>query len=130
MYTRGIITMKEIFMNKYNINEIIMCKVISIKKYGVFVSIDNEYTGLIHISQINGKYISDIGKYFKENQIIKARIIGIDTSKKQLKLSTINISNRTNTNTLLTETNLGFELFDEILQDWIDEKLQEIEKNK
>ena len=117
-------------MNKYNINEIIMCKVISIKKYGVFVSIDNEYTGLIHISQINGKYISDIGKYFKENQIIKARIIGIDTSKKQLKLSTINISNRTNTNTLLTETNLGFELFDEILQDWIDEKLQEIEKNK
>ena len=30
----------------------------------------------------------------------------------------------------LHETTLGFELFDEILQDWIDEKIDEIEKNK
>lgn len=117
-------------MKKYSINEIIICKVIFIKPYGVFVTVDNEYTGLIHISQINGKYINDISKKFKENQIIKAKIIDIDEDKKQLKLSTININNSVKSQKKLTETNLGFELFDEILQDWIDDKMKEIEKNK
>ena len=50
----------------------------------------------------------------------------MDEEKKQLKLSTINLKKRSQ----LPETTLGFELFEEILQDWIDEKLDEIEKNK
>ena len=44
-------------MSKYNVNQIIYGKVNAIKSYGIFVIVDDEYTGLIHISQINGKYI-------------------------------------------------------------------------
>ena len=114
-------------MSKYNVNQIIEGKVNSIKPYGIFVMIDDIYTGLIHISQINGKFISDINDYFKVGDVIKVRVIDVDEEKKQLKLSTVNILKKSST---LPETKLGFELFDEILQDWIDEKLQEMEKNE
>lgn len=117
-------------MSKYNINQIVTGKVNAIKPYGIFVIIDDIYTGLIHISQINGKYIKDINEYFKVGEEIKTRIIEVDEDKKQLKLSTVNILNSNKKRSKLTETELGFDLFDEILQDWIDEKLNEIEKNK
>lgn len=113
-------------MSKYNVNQIINGTVNAIKPYGIFVLIDNEYTGLIHISQINGKFIDNINDYFKIGETIKVRIIDVDEEKKQLKLSTVNIK----TNKKLPETILGFELFEEILPEWIDEKLDEIEKNK
>lgn len=117
-------------MFKYNVNQIIEGKVNSIKPYGIFVIIDEVYTGLIHISQINGKYINDINDYFKVGDIIKVRIIEIDEDKKQLKLSTVNINKDGKKNKKLADTSLGFELFEEILPEWIDEKLDEIEKNK
>ena len=117
-------------MSKYNVNQIVKGKVNSIKPYGIFVIIDDVYTGLIHISQINGKFINDINEYFKVGDEITTRIIEVDEDKKQLKLSTVNILKSGKKKSKLSETSLGFELFDEILQDWIDEKLDEIEKNK
>ena len=117
-------------MSKYNVNQIIYGKVNAIKTYGIFVIIDDEYTGLIHISQINGKFINDINDYFKVGDQIRVRVIDIDDDKKQLKLSTVNLVKNNNLKNKLLDTSLGFELFDEILQDWIDEKLLEIEKNK
>lgn len=117
-------------MAKYNINQIINGKVNSIKPYGIFVIIDETYTGLIHISQINGKYINNIYDYFEVGDVIKVRVLDVDEDKKQLKLSTVNINKKYNEKSKLSETTLGFELFEEILPEWIDEKLQEIEKNK
>ena len=117
-------------MFKYNVNQIIEGKVNSIKPYGIFVIVDDLYTGLIHISQINGKYINNINDYFKVGDVIKVRIIEVDDDKKQLKLSTVNITKDGKKNKKLPETSLGFELFEEILPEWIDEKLDEIEKNK
>ena len=117
-------------MAKYNVNQIIEGKVNSIKSYGIFVVIDDVYTGLIHISQINGKFINNIYDYFKIGDVIKVRILEVDEEKKQLKLSTVNINKNGEKNKKLPETSLGFELFEEILPEWIDEKLEEIEKNK
>ena len=105
--------MKAIFMSKYNVNQIISGKVNAIKPYGIFVIIDDVYTVLIHISQINGKYISDINDYFKIGDTIRVRIVDVDDDKKQLKLSTINLKSKSR----LPETTLGFELFEEILQE-------------
>ena len=117
-------------MSKYNVNQIINGKVNSIKPYGIFVIIDDVYTGLIHISQINGKYINKIHDFFKVNDDIKVRVLEVNEDKKQLKLSTVNINKNNNKNSKLSETTLGFDLFEEILPEWIDEKLREIEKNK
>ena len=117
-------------MSKYNVNQIINGKVNSIKPYGIFVIIDDVYTGLIHISQINGKYINNIHDFFEVGDDIKVRVLEVNEDKKQLKLSTVNINKNNNKNSKLSETTLGFDLFEEILPEWIDEKLREIEKNK
>lgn len=117
-------------MSKYNVNQIVSGKVNSIKPYGIFVIIDDIYTGLIHISQINGKYINNINDYFTVGDEIKMRVIDVDEEKKQLKLSTVNVFKNKEKNSKLPETSLGFDLFDDILEDWIYEKLDEIEKNK
>ena len=107
----------------YVLNQVIDVVVNSVKSYGVFVIADNGYTGLIHISQINGKYINEIDRLFNRGDKIKAKIIGVDEKKKHLSLSTIGINDKS-----LVETYLGFDLFEDILQEWIDEKIEEINK--
>ena len=120
-------------MSNYNISDIISVQVSSIEPYGVFVNVDDTYTGLIHISQINGKYISDIDSLFNIGDIKKVKILGVDNEKKQLKLSMIGVRDkkrRKKYNNRLEETKLGFELFEEILPEWLKEKIDEIEKNE
>lgn len=120
-------------MKKYSINDIVNVQISSIQPYGVFVTVDDFYTGLIHISEINGKYIKNINNLFNVGDMKKVRIIGIDEEKKHLNLSMIGVRNvnelnyKVKYNKKLRETNLGFDLFEEILPEWINEKLKEIE---
>lgn len=116
-------------MSSYNVNDIINVKISSIVPYGAFVKTDNSYTGLIHISEINGEYISDINDLFSIGEIKSAKIIAIDEERKQLKLTMVGIYSKKRRETnfkRLEETKLGFELFEEILPEWIDEKLLEM----
>ncbi len=115
----------------YKINDIISVIVTSIKEYGIFVKTDTNYTGLIHISEINGKYIKDINKIFKIDTMIKAKIIGIDEDNRHLNLSTKGIiNNRNEKRNSLVEAGDGFEKLKNKLPKWIDEAKKEIEKNK
>ena len=97
---------------------------------------DNEYGGLIHISEINGLFIKDINDVFKIGDKKKVRILDVDEEKKQIKLSMIldkNGKTKKRKRTKLSDTNLGFDLFDEILPEWISCKMEEIsckENNK
>ncbi len=116
----------------YKINDSINVIVTSIKEYGVFVKTDTDYTGLIHISEINGNYIKDISKFFKLKTEIKARIIGIDKENKHLSLSTKDLlknDKKTKRNSL-KEVGEGFEILKNKLPKWIDETKKEIEKVK
>ena len=119
----------------YKKNEIIEVEITALKTYGAFVKVDNEYSGLIHISEINGLFIKDINDVFKIGDKRKVRILEVDEEKKQIKLSMIldkNGQTKKRKRTKLSGTNLGFDLFDEILTEWISSKLEEIscEENK
>lgn len=116
----------------YKMNDIINVIVTSIKEYGVFVKTDTNYTGLIHISEINGDYIKDINEYFKTNSTIKTRIIGIDEDNKHLSLSTKNLLNNSNKSrkNYLKEVGEGFDILKNELPKWIDVTKKEIEKGK
>lgn len=61
--------------------------VISIKKYGVFLSFDDNYVGLLHISEISHNYVNNIEKYFSIGDKVKVMIKKIDTSTKFLEVS-------------------------------------------
>jgi predicted RNA-binding protein with RPS1 domain len=115
----------------YKLNDIISVTITSIANYGVFVKTETEYTGLIHISEINGDYIRNIGRYFKIGEEINARIIGIGNEKKQLNLSTKNIIRKYSYSkqNILRESGLGFKNLKNNLPKWIDNAKKELEKD-
>ena len=69
----------------YKKNEIIEVEITALKTYGAFAKVDNEYSGLIHISEINGLFIKDINDVFKIGDKKKVRILEVDEEKKQIK---------------------------------------------
>ncbi len=74
-------------MKKYYPGNVVEGKVVSIKPYGVFINIDEDLMGLLHISEISNSYIDDINKYVKIGDIIRTRILDIDYDEKKAKLS-------------------------------------------
>lgn len=117
---------------KYKIDEIIDVTVSSIVPYGVFVTADYGYTGLIHISEITGGYIKNISKYFKIGSIVEAKIIAIDEEKKHLSLSTRNImmDKIIDEGNNLEEEGMGFDKLRDKLPEWIDVTKKELENSK
>lgn len=111
-------------MNKYEVGNIINVCVTAVEPYGAFVSVGDGYSGLIHISEITGKYINDINNYIKVGDMLNAKIIDVDNNTKHLKLSLKNVRRS------LKETDLGFFLLKDLLPIWMKEKLNQIEKNK
>lgn len=112
---------------EYNVNDVIYVTIASVTPYGAFVNAENGYTGLIHISEITGKYIKDISKYFKIGNIVEVVVIGIDREKKQLNLSTKGIMPTVDIQNELVEDEIGFENLMEKLPEWINETKKEIE---
>lgn len=74
-------------MKKYYPGNVVEGKVVSIKPYGVFINIDGDLMGLLHISEISNTYIEDINKYVKIGDIIQTRVLDIDYVEKKAKLS-------------------------------------------
>jgi len=62
-------------------------KVKSIVAFGAFIEILPGKEGLLHISEIDWKRVTDIEEYMKVGQQIEVKLIGIDTSTGKLKLS-------------------------------------------
>ena len=74
-------------MKKYYPGNIVEGKVVGIKPYGVFVSLDEQTMGLLHISEISDGFIEDINKYIKIGDILKTKILDIDYQENRAKLS-------------------------------------------
>ena len=74
-------------MKQYKVGEIIKCKVSGIEPYGVFVSINKKFNGLIHISEVSNEFVRDVNDYVKVGEKIFAKILSIDTNDNQMKLS-------------------------------------------
>ena len=55
--------------------------------FGAFVDIGVHQDGLVHISQICEKYIKHPSEELSVGQIVKVKIIGIDTAKNKISLS-------------------------------------------
>jgi S1 RNA binding domain protein len=57
--------------------EIVKGKVTGITKYGAFVRIDNETSGMVHISEMSSRFVKDINDVIEINQEIQAVVIDI-----------------------------------------------------
>lgn len=57
-------------------------KVKSITKFGAFILLPENRTGMVHISEISNSYVSDIRAHLNEGDTVRVRVIGIDESGK------------------------------------------------
>ena len=61
-------------------------KVKTITNFGAFVALDDNKTGMIHISEVAGCYVSDIRQHLTEGQDVKVMVIGLDGGKINLSI--------------------------------------------
>ena len=108
----------------YKKNDIVKGKITGIQDYGIFVSLNHEYTGLIHISEISDYFVKNITDYVSLNETITAQVIDVDEKNKQLKLSIKSL----HTNNL-KDTKKGFKNLEKNLKLWIKEKMEEMKIN-
>ena len=113
---------------KYEKNKIIRCKITGLQKYGAFVNIDDNYDGLIHVSEISYGYVKNISDFINIGDKIYAEIIDINDGDNQLKLSIKDIDYRNDGHRLkrMAETKNGFLPLKDHLEDWINDKIKEI----
>lgn len=50
--------------------------VVKLLKYGVIVSLPDNQSGLIHISEIADQYVHDVSDFFRENDVVKVKVLG------------------------------------------------------
>ena len=61
-------------------------KVKSITNFGAFVSLPENKTGMVHISEVANAYVSDIRQHLSEGQDVKVMVIGTDNGKINLSI--------------------------------------------
>ena len=103
-----------------------------IEPYGIFIKIDEDYSGLIHISEISNRFVRNISDYVEQNEIINVKILDIDVSTNHMNLSIkdipYRIQNRRKRRKII-ETKLGFKTLDYKLPFWIKENIENYKKN-
>ena len=56
-------------------------KVKSITNFGAFISLPDNKTGMVHISEVANAYVNDIRQHLTEGQDVKVMVIGLDNNK-------------------------------------------------
>lgn len=72
---------------KYTVGKIVKGKVDRITQFGVFVKLENEISGLIHLSELAHEAVKEPQKYVKVGQEVEAKVIAIDPDDHRLGLS-------------------------------------------
>uniref|UniRef100_UPI00352B5AA2 CvfD/Ygs/GSP13 family RNA-binding post-transcriptional regulator n=1 Tax=Aerococcus urinaeequi TaxID=51665 RepID=UPI00352B5AA2 len=118
----------------YHIGDVVEGEVTGLQPYGVFVQLDEDHQGLIHISEINHGYVSNVEDKFTIGQKLTVKIIDIDefTSKMSLsiralkKLATSNKPAKNAWPKKRPATKIGFVSIEEQLPGWVEEALQKM----
>lgn len=116
-------------MGKYQKGKIVQGVVTGIETYGAFVSFDEFYSGLIHISEISHGFVNNINDFVKVGDIINTEIMEVDNTVFQLKLSIKNINYKNIRNAKkknIIETKSGFKTLSKKLPLWIEESIKKI----
>lgn len=118
-------------MNSINVGNIVKGQITGVTPYGVFVSLEDDYSGLVHISEVSDKFVKDLPMLFNIGDIINVKILEIDEDKREVKLSIKKIDYKVEESlSRIPETGSGFGLLEKNLGKWTASKLKEITKIK
>lgn len=121
---------------EYKIGEKVRGRVTGIQPYGVFVELDENTQGLIHISELKHAYVKDINQMANVGDEITVIIMDVDEYTKKISLSVRSLtksnhhpfSSRKRTPRYGKETGIGFEPIDRKMPEWVDNALDEIRR--
>lgn len=118
-------------MSKYKLGSIVFGTVTGIENYGVFVNLDDYYTGLIHISEISHGFVRDVNDFVSLGDTIRVKVIDVDDDTFHVKLSIKDINYKSLTPKIMKieEVGSGFGILKENLSKWIEEAKKDIEDN-
>ncbi|MBR3707128.1 MAG: bifunctional 4-hydroxy-3-methylbut-2-enyl diphosphate reductase/30S ribosomal protein S1 [Firmicutes bacterium] len=71
----------------YQVGQVVSGKVVQIKEYGAFIELEPGLDGLVHISEVAHKRVTDIAEELTIGQTVDAKILEIDTERKRISLS-------------------------------------------
>lgn len=118
-------------MNSINVGNIVKGQITGVTPYGVFVSLEDDYSGLVHISEVSDKFVKDLPMLFNIGDIINVKILEIDEDKREVKLSIKKIDYKVEESlSRIPETGSGFGLLEKNLGKWTASKLKEITKKQ
>ena len=118
-------------MTKYTKGKIVRGTVTCIEPYGAFMSFDEYYTGLIHISEISKSFVQNIHDYINVGDRIYVEILKVDDIENHLKLSIKNINYKMNGKPRyrkIVETPHGFNTLHKKLPAWINAQIKKTKK--
>lgn len=118
-------------MTKYEKGKIVKGTITGIENYGVFVALDEEYSGLIHISEISHGFVRNIDNLFDLGDNIDVQILDVDNDTYRLKLSVKNINSQKSVRVKkrkIQETSLGFKTLAYNLPIWIEKSVKNEQK--
>lgn len=69
------------------VGQIIQGTVTGIQPYGAFVLIDDQTSGLIHISEISDGYVKDVKNFVNIKDTVTVKVIDVDETGKYARLS-------------------------------------------
>lgn len=117
-------------MTNYKKDCIVKGSVTGIEKYGIFVNLDNYYSGLIHISEISNGFVNDINEFVKIGETIYVKVIDVDETNNQVKLSIKDIDYKIEEPTKevfkIKEVGTGFTILEKSRDLWINEKIEKV----
>lgn len=100
-------------------------QITGVTEYGIFVKLEDNYFGLIHISEVSNDFVSDLPSMFNIGDTINATVLSVDEENKQVKLTIKEKKQKK----FLEEKGAGFAPLKENLDRWIEEKLEDLKKN-
>ena len=116
-------------MAKYEKDKIVTGYVTGIEPYGIFVSLDDYYDGLIHISEISNDFVNNVSSYATIGETIKMKVLEVNEKSRHVKLSIKDIDYRDEKKSKIKPTKNGFNTLEKNLPIWIDNKIKEYNKN-
>ena len=116
-------------MSNIKVGSIVEGQITGVTKYGVFVSLEDNYVGMVHITEVSNKFVSDLEHKFTIGDIVKVKVLSVDEDKLQVKLSIKKVGSNYKKKKSMTELGGGFEPLKEELPVWVNEKMEELTKN-
>lgn len=88
IFSRKDVVMKEIIeeLSKVSVGDVVKATIVDILEFGISLKYGN-LRGFVHISEISWNKVQNISEMYKIGEVVETKVLGVDTEKKQLKLS-------------------------------------------